>query len=166
MKTREEQLWEYIDGTLPAAEEKRIAQLIADDVQWEQAYADQLGFSRSLQDMELDEPSMGFNFRVMEAIRSETVLDPLKTRINPWIIRGIGLFFLVSMIVVFGVAAGKINWSGFSAETSSAVPVAKMKSVLGDRSAMQVAMFAGVIMLLFLGDRILNRRLHEKISAS
>lgn len=166
MKTMEEQLWDYIDGSLTGPEERAVEQRIAGDPVWAAAYAQQLDFSSGLQHIGLDEPSMGFNFRVMEAIRSETVLDPLKTRINPWIIRGIAAFFLISIVFVLSVAVGKVNWAGFSAETSQALPLAKVQHLLDNHSAVQALMFAGVVMLLFLGDRILNRRLHEKISAS
>lgn len=166
MNTMDEQLWEYIDGTLSRQKTEEIERLIATDMRWKEAYEQQLAFSKSLRNFELDEPSMGFNFRVMEAIRTETALEPLKTRINPYIIWGIGLVFLTSVIAILSAAFKTINWAQASAETSNALPMSQMQHILSNKTALQIGMFISIVLVLFLADKLLNRRLHEKISAS
>lgn len=166
MNTIDEQLWEYIEGTLSRQKVEEIERLIATDNRWKEAYAQQLAFSKSLQNIELDDPSMGFNFRVMEAIRTETALQPLKTRINPYIIWGIGLVFLTMIIAVLSAAFTSVNWTQASAETSRAIPVSQFQNILGNKTGIQICTFISIVLVLFLADRLLNRRLHQKISAS
>ena len=71
MNPIEEKLWSYIDGSCTEDERAAISRLIASDEVYRLKYQELLAFERELSAMELDEPSMGFTYKVMESIRTE-----------------------------------------------------------------------------------------------
>ncbi|WP_143822123.1 anti-sigma factor [Mucilaginibacter pedocola] len=159
----EEQLWSYIDGTCTPAEEQAITKLIAQDEAYSLKYAELLKLNEEFGTMELDEPSMAFTYNVMESIRTENAMQPLKATINKRIIWGIAAFFIVSILVLLGVAFGSMDWTVRGGNTTFDVKIPQqldathVKSFFSG-SIVKGFLFFDVVMGLFLFDAYLRRK--------
>src|ERR1700761_4690785 len=111
MNTIEEKLWNYIDGSCSEEERKAIDILIAQDEVYRRKYEELLSFDQQISNMELDEPPMAFTYNVMEGIRAEYAQQPLKSAINKRIIKGIGIFFIVTITLALLFAMSNIHLS-------------------------------------------------------
>src|ERR1700744_1090875 len=111
MNTVEEKLWNYIDGTCSEEEQKAIGTLIAQDETYKRKYEELLALNQEFFKMELDEPPMAFTYNVMEGIRAEHAQQPLKSAINKRIIKGIGIFFIVTITLALLFAMSNIHLS-------------------------------------------------------
>src|SRR5476651_925461 len=100
MNSIEEQLWNYIDGTCTAAEQEEVARLIEQDSAYRSQYESLLLLNSEFDKIELDEPPMAFAYNVMEQIRTQEALVPLKSGINKNIITGIIGFFVLSISIL------------------------------------------------------------------
>lgn len=111
MNEIEGQLWNYIDGLCTGEEQKTISKHIEKDENYRIVYAELLALQESIIAVDLEEPSMGFTFKVMENIRTEQARIPLKTRINNHVIWGIAAFFIGSILLLLGYVFANMNWS-------------------------------------------------------
>lgn len=93
MSQMDERLWDYIDGSCPAAEQAMIKDLIDTNPQWKHRYEECLACHQALNAQEGDAPSLRFTRNVMEAIAPLRVAPATNTYLNRHIIRGIGGFF-------------------------------------------------------------------------
>ncbi len=170
MKTIEEQLWSYIDGTCTTDESKAIAELIAADETWGSKYADLLSFDQQLESIELDEPSMGFTFKVMEGIRGEYAQQPLNAKINQNIISVIAAFFIISITALLlflwvSVPLGHANMSNGlpqqlkHAESFLQNPETKF---LHGTTLLNIFLMVDIVLALFLTDAYLRRKKASK----
>lgn len=158
MNNMEELLWSYIDGSCPPAEHETISALIAGDETYRLKYQELLELDKVLSAADLDEPPMAFTYNVMEAIRSEEAQVPLKAAINKRIIKGIGVFFAVTLTALLVFIFANVR---FTAGTAASVPVnLKMPAIDSKmtRTAMEAFIFVDVIMALFLADAWLNKK--------
>jgi hypothetical protein len=112
MSSIEEKLWDYIDGSVTADDQKAISLLIEQDEVYRSKYLELLKLNQEFSAMELDEPSMAFTYNVMEAIRTENAQKPLKATINHALIKVIFAFFvfIIGALVLFLLA--NIKWTG------------------------------------------------------
>jgi hypothetical protein len=160
MNNIEEQLWNYLDGTCSAQEQEAIAHLIATDKTYQQKYEEILAFNQELEAIELDAPPMAFTYKVMEAVRAEEASKPLKAAIDNRIIKGIAAFFILSILVLLGVALATTNWNSGPAE-SVQIPInlqlPSMKSMFSG-PALKGFLFFDVVLALFLFDGYLRKR--------
>ena len=116
----EDRLWEYIDGTCSAEEKSFIEQLVATNQEWRQKYKELLEVHQLMgSSLELEEPSMRFTQNVMEEIGKHYIAPAAKSYINKKVIKGIGAFFLLSIVGFLIYAFGMINWGNTS---SSSLP--------------------------------------------
>src|SRR4051812_7513293 len=111
MKSVEEKIWAYIDGTCSAEDEQAIGLLVKEDEDYRKVYLELSALNKQLALTELDEPSMAFTYNVMGAIRAEQAQKPLKTHINPFIIKGIAAFFILLIAAGIAVIFMDTNWS-------------------------------------------------------
>lgn len=111
MKSVEEQLWDYIDGTCSAEDQARITQLIQMDKAWQQQYEELLALNNEFRAIELDEPPMAFTYHVMEQIRAEEAAVPLKAGINKRVVWGVAAFFITTIAVLLIIMLRDINWA-------------------------------------------------------
>ncbi|MEX8547715.1 MAG: hypothetical protein V5804_08945 [Mucilaginibacter sp.] len=111
MNETEEQLWNYIDGFCTEDERKAIEILLTSDANYRNKYAELKAFEANMPSLGIEEPSMGFTFKVMENIRAEQARVPLKTRINTGIIGAIGAFFICTILVLLGFVLVSVDWS-------------------------------------------------------
>jgi len=158
MNSVEEKLWNYIDGSCTPEDEKAISLLIEGDEVYRNKYNQLLKLNNEFSVMELDEPSMAFTYNVMAAIGQEHARQPLKAAINTRIIKGIGLFFVVTISVILIFALYKVNWSagaGVVQVPSQLLP--DFKNLLSG-PVMKVFLFFDVVLALYLFDTYLRKK--------
>jgi len=158
MNNIEEQLWNYIDGTSSPEEQKAISLLIEQDEVYREKYKELLALNAGISAMELDEPSMAFKYNVMEAIRNEHAQAPLKARIDQRIIKGIGLFFVLTISAILIYALANIQWSaGLSGGTTLHFAMPHIAQYLTS-PLMQGFLFFDVILALYTFDTYLRKK--------
>jgi len=108
----EEQLWNYIDGTVSEEEKSFIAQLVATNAEWKDKYRELLEVHDLLNNnLELDEPSMRFTQNVMDEIGKYQIAPAAKNYINKKIIWGIGIFFITTIVGFLVYGFGQVDWT-------------------------------------------------------
>jgi hypothetical protein len=165
MNSMEEQLWNYIDGSCTPAEQQAITTLIAQDEAYRIKYNELLKLNQEFNTMELDEPSMAFTYNVMETIRTENAMKPLKAAINKRIIWGIAAFFIVTIAALVIFALSTVNWTVPAGNTGFDVNI-KMPEQLDSNhvksffsgSVVKGFLFFDLVMGLFLFDAWLRRK--------
>lgn len=162
MSNIEEKLWDYIDGNCSAEEQQAIKALIESDEIYSNKYQQLLAINADFEELELEEPPMAFTFRVMEAVRAEEALVPLKASINKNIIRGItGIFVLIiSSILIYALFS--VNWSeGHAAQSviDLKLPSVKVPEVKPSLSGVFIKgfVFFDVVVGLFIFDYFLRK---------
>ncbi|MDO3641835.1 hypothetical protein [Mucilaginibacter sp. L3T2-6] len=162
MNTIEEKLWSYIDGTCTPEDMQNISRLIASDESVRLKYQELLAFDKEFAAMELDEPSMAFTYNVIEAIRTQEAMVPLKTRVNKRIILGIVLFFVVSLtgFLVYALSQMDISSAKVPDIVSKVSVNVKLPQVNTHISKPLVEgfMFFDVVLGLYLFDKYLRRK--------
>ena len=166
MNTVEEKLWNYIDGSCPAEEQEAIRLLIEQDEVYRRKYQELLLLNKEFAAMELDEPPMAFTYNVMEGIRNENALNPLKARVDKRIIRGIGLFFVLTISVMLIIALSSIHWSTAAAGSTATKFELPNLSHYFTGPAMQIFLFFDVVLALYLGDSYLRKKRMQKVDMS
>lgn len=163
MNAIEEQLWSYIDGTCTPAEKEAIAKRIATDDEYRKTYNELLTFDAELGHLELDEPPMAFNYKVMEGIRTELASQPLKAAINKKIIWAIAAFFIVTILALVAVAFGTINWTSANAgiEIPKQLNTTHINSFF-EGPFVKGFLFFDVVLGLFLLDSYLRKHVKLK----
>ncbi|MFD2285173.1 hypothetical protein GJU39_15185 [Pedobacter petrophilus] len=118
MSTIEQQLWDYVDGNLDAAQAKIIQEKIDNNPEINLQYEALLNLNLAFNELDLEEPSMSFARNVMESVKSEPAPVALKTKVNTNIIYGIGGFFVTSLLALFGYTLyhSNLKFAGFDAE--------------------------------------------------
>jgi hypothetical protein len=162
MNTMEEKLWNYIDGTCSAEEQKAIDTLIVQDEVYRRKYEELVSLNQQFSKMELDEPSMAFTYNVMEGIRAEYAQQPLKAAINKRIIKGIAIFFIVSILLVLVFALSNIHFSSGNAAFGNAsldikIKFPDIKNYLTP-GVIEGFLFFDLVLGLFLFDAYLRRK--------
>lgn len=104
MNTIEEQLWSYIDQSCTTAEKSEIEAKLAIDSSYHQLYLELLKVHESLEQLDLEEPSMSFARNVMEQVNLELKPVALKTKVDNRIVYSIATFFVLSLIGIFSYA--------------------------------------------------------------
>ncbi|QQL49046.1 anti-sigma factor [Mucilaginibacter ginkgonis] len=159
MNSIEEKLWDYIDGTCSADEHAAIARLIETDATYREKYEELIAFNVDMAGLDLEEPSMGFTFKVMEAVKQETVAVPLKAGINKNVIRGLVGIFIALIVSLIIYAFLNINWSagGNGAYELPKVSLPALSKPEG-HFIMQAFVFVDAVLLLFFADLYLRRQ--------
>ncbi|MCC8409502.1 hypothetical protein LJ707_11215 [Mucilaginibacter sp. UR6-1] len=158
MNSIEEKLWNYIDGTCTPAEQAAIALLIEHDEVYRRKYGELLALNAEFTNIELDEPPMAFTYNVLEQIRAEQALKPLKANIDNRIIKGIAAFFIltISALVIYSILM--VNWSAGNIEWK--MPQLNLPKVSGLLSSGVIKgfLFFDVVLGLYLFDHLLRRK--------
>ncbi|RBQ04862.1 anti-sigma factor family protein [Pedobacter miscanthi] len=111
MNEIEQQLWDYIDGNLNGLAKKAIEEKIESDPEIKSQYEDLLNLNSVFAGLDLDEPSMSFARNVMESVALEPAPVAMKTQVDKKIIYGIGGFFMISLLALFGYVLYNSNIS-------------------------------------------------------
>jgi anti-sigma factor RsiW len=161
MKTIEEEIWEYIDGEADLAQQQIIAAKIATNPVYQKMHAELMQIQQLISAQELEEPSMSFNRKVMEAVDLEIAPVSLKTKVDTRIIYSIAAFFVLSIIGIFIYAISNSNFS---------LPEVKLPQLNFDLALspektgllIKAFVFVDLILGLIYLDRFLRRRLDHK----
>ena len=110
--------------------------------------------------MELDEPSMGFTYNVMEGIRAENAQQPLKAAINKRIIRGIGGFFIVtiSLLLILMLSTLHFTSASVSVHLPESLKLPDHEKLSSTAMLFKGFLFFDVVLALFLIDAYLRRK--------
>src|SRR5688500_2178144 len=103
MKVIEQEIWDYLDGSLSEKKRVLIEGLIESDPIYRSVYEELSILNNELRSLELDEPSMSFNRNVMEKLVFEPVPGLIKSLIDKRIIYGISAFFILTIVCILTV---------------------------------------------------------------
>jgi len=162
MNSIEEKLWNYIDGTGTPAEQDAVARLIEQDEVYAKKYQELLALNQEFATIALDEPPMAFTYNVMEAIRTENAMKPLKAAIDKRIILGISIFFAFTILALLVFVFANTNISGINVSVADIKLPANVKlpstnSLLSGPFLKWFLIF-DVVLALFLADSYLRRK--------
>ncbi|MDQ8052467.1 MAG: hypothetical protein REI78_05555 [Pedobacter sp.] len=130
MNTIEEQIWDYLDGTLDATTHAAIAAKIANDPDYGSCYRELLKLHEQLGDLALEAPSLSFARNVMEEVSAVPAPVALKTKIDKRIVYAIGFLFTAMIVGIFAYAITmnkdtfqmpEIKWSNFTQQIGNPV---------------------------------------------
>lgn len=157
MNTIEQQLWDYIDGNLDAAQTKAIEGKINADADIKLQYEELLTLNAGFGEMELEEPSMSFTRNVMENIALEVAPVALKTKVNKGIIYGIAAFFVCSLLAVLAYAIYNSNFKmpGFNLNIKVDFNLSKYLTP----TVVYVFLFADLVIGLVFLDYFLRKKM-------
>jgi hypothetical protein len=109
--------------------------------------------------IEVEEPPMAFTYNVMETIRNEQALKPLKARIDKRIIKGLTGFFVFTILALVVFILVNMSWSSHG--TSTRLPVGlqlpDIKSYITS-PVINAFLFFDLVLGLFLFDAYLRKR--------
>lgn len=157
----EERLWNYIDGTVTAAEKTLIEQLLESNAEWQAKYRELLEVNQLLQSTELEEPSMRFSKNVMEGISKLHIAPSTRSYINKKIIWGLGFFFIAMFVGFLVYGFGQINFSGTEGGTISKNLDKIDYSKIFSNTWMNIFMMINVVIGLVLLDNYLSNKRKE-----
>lgn len=152
----EEKLWDYLDGLCTEEEQKNIRLLIDTDANYQHKYLELKALQESLASIEIDEPAMNFTFNVMESVKQEKILKPLKTMVDQRIIFSIAAFFIGCIMLLLGYVFMQINWH---ASTQINVPIIKLPTINASFSSILLKgfLFFDLILGLFFADHYFRK---------
>lgn len=153
-------LWEYIDGFCDQQERIAIEKLIAENATWKARYQELLNLHKSIDLVELEEPSLRFTKNVMEEIARYQIAPATKKYINSKIIWGITIFFitLITSFVIYGIS--QIDWSvATDSKSTLGIDFDKVDyTQMFNNNFVNIFMMLNVVLGLMLFDRYLNNR--------
>lgn len=150
----EVRLWAYIDGI---SEEKTvIEELIAENAEWRDKYAELLDVHQLVQSTEIEEPSLRFTKNVMEEIARLQITPAAKQYINTKIIWAIVAFFFTIIVSFLVYGFLQVDWAAGSNTGDSVVDITNFDySRMFSNSFVNLFMMANVVLGLLLLDRFL-----------
>lgn len=156
MKTIEEEIWDYIDGTGSEAEQAAIELKIKTDAFYAETYASFLSVHKQLGNIDLDEPSMAFTRNVMDKVALEVAPASLKTKTDKRIIYCISAFFIFSLgaLLAYAVYNAKIELPKYDFRFSS--------KALFSSNFITGFLFADLVLGLVYLDYLLRRKSVDK----
>lgn len=164
-KTKEERLWDYIDGTCSAEEKELIETLLRTEPSWKSLHREILEMNQMLNSTELEQPSLRFSKNVMEEVAKYKIAPATKTYLNKKIIWGIGGFFLTIISIVLVYAFTQIDFSSGSS-TELPVDVSKLKvdwKQYINPTVLNIFLMADAVLGLMLLDRYLRKGRSKKL---
>ncbi len=163
MNNLEEKLWNYIDGNCTPEEQNAISSLIEKDAVVGAKYRELLSLHSAFAQMDLEEPPMAFTYNVMEAIRTENAQVPLKAAVNKRIIRGIAIFFTITIATLLVLVFASVKWPAQGLPVSLTAHF-KMPDINSSQTKVivQAFVFFDVMLGLYLFDAYLRRKRDAK----
>ena len=163
MNAIEEKLWNYIDGNCTAEEQNNIIALIDADDTIKLKYQELLNLNKQFAAMELDEPPMAFTYNIMEAIRTENALTPLKASISKKMVQGITAFFLLTiMSLMLYAVMNSVSFSSSAPYNGAAGFRLPDLSNFKIKPLMEGFVFFDIVMALYIFDIYLRKNVIRK----
>jgi hypothetical protein len=156
----EETLWDYIDGTMDENQLAFVEELIRTNNEWRIKYAELMEVHQLMQDdIDLEHPSLRFTQNVMEEISRLYITPATRNYINKNVIRGIGIFFLTTIVGLLGYAFGQIDWTQ---PASGAVPEMSLQNLNWSQfftsTYMNIFIMVNIVLGLMLLDMYLRKQ--------
>jgi hypothetical protein len=162
MKVVEQEIWDYLDGSLSEQKRVLIEGLIESDPIYRSVYEELSSLNNDLGSLELDEPSMSFNRNLMEKIALEPSPGLIRSLIDKRIIYGISAFFILTIVCLLAVMFVTTDWSSGS-EGSSFFEMPEFNySVLLSSTVINTFLFMDVIVAMLFIDGFLRKRMNSK----
>jgi len=152
MKTIEEQIWDYIDGTGDTAQQSATERKIASDSSYQKVYQDMLALQLQLEDIAIDEPSMSFSRNVMEQVKLEPAPVALKTKTDKRIVLGIAAFFILAILAILTYAITNSHLS--SAKFAVNIDFSRYLTP----TLIKTFVFADIILAMLYADSLFRRK--------
>lgn len=154
----EMQIWDLIDGNCDETTRLRISALITSDSEWKQKFEELSAMHQNIQP-ELEHPSMRFTKNVMDTIVQTKIAPATKKYINPYIVRGIAAFFIISIIFILGYALFTTNWNGTKASSFSIFNTSQLKlHNLFNSNVIYTFVLVNIVLGLLLIDSVFRKR--------
>ena len=163
MKNFEQLIWNYLDGIASEEERKHTEQLLESDSEFLTLFEELSAIHLQISALDLDEPSMSFSRNLMEKIQLEHSLMPQKSLLGKWLINGIALFFLSTILCVLGILFFKVEWSQ-SSETAW-FDFTMPQFALGSSSysfLINLFVFVDIIVVLYFFDVYISKKMKSK----
>ena len=158
---QEERLWNYIDGTVTAAEKTLIEKLLESNTEWQSKYRELLEVNKLLASSEMEAPSMRFGKNVMEEIAKLHIAPSTRSYINKKVIWGIGFFFIAMFVGFLIYGFGQMDFSG-SQDGAISKNLSKVDfSKFFSNTWVNVFMMINVVIGLFFLDNYLSNKRKE-----
>jgi len=160
MNTIEQQLWDYLDGSLEESAKKAIEEKIESDAEIKSQYEELLKLNLVFGEMDLDEPSMSFTRNVMESVALAPAPIAMKTKVDKKIIYCIGGFFLVSLLALMSYVLynSNLHMPGFDLNVNFDFNLDKYITP----TAVYSFLFADLVIGLIFLDQFLRKKLTHK----
>ena len=161
MNMMEQQIWDYLDGTITGNEREKIAELIKTDLVYKNSFAELLALHQQLGSLELDEPSMSFTRNVMEKVAAAPL--PIKSVTDKRIIYGIAAFFLLSILTLLGLVFSQVDWvkpvTGMLPNTQ--IPEIDFSSYV-NVTILRAFFFVDLILVLYILDSVMREQMFSR----
>ncbi len=126
----ESRIQDYIDGLCNDTEAAEVERNIAENPEWEAAFAALSEVHGLLQSgFEPLEPSMRFSKNVMEQIAGLKIAPPTRKYLNPVIVWLIGGVLAIMLLGIVGYSLSLADWSPGTANVPVKMPELKMPAV-------------------------------------
>ena len=164
MSPIEDKIWDYIDGLCSLEEQETISQLIANNQVYSNKYAELIELQKSLNMIDLEEPTMAFTNKVMDKIAIQTQPLSLKVRIDKRIIYGISAIFAFLLLGCLVILLLNIDWSisvniPINLKVNDAVLENNFYSSSAAKSALMYSFFMfDMIVGLMILDKIIRKK--------
>ncbi len=158
MNITEQQLWDYMDGLLNEQEAQAIELAIKSNAEVKRQYEVLSKLNHSLQDIDLDEPSMSFTRNVMESIATEHAPVTLKTKVNNKIIYAISGFFICSLLFIIGYCIKQTDFTFGQMNFNIDLKIDKFLNATFIYAFIAVDL---IIVLLFIDSYLRRKMLHK-----
>ncbi len=162
MNKIESEIWDYLDGNLNEHEELLIKQLIENNAQYRLLFEKLEGLNTSLQQLELEEQSMGFHRNVMNQIALEHVPGSFKSLIDKRIIYTITAFFIITIGGLLLYLFTTISWSSMSDAPGLVIVPPIDYSALSNSNFIKAFLSVDIILVMLLIDGLLRRVVNVK----
>ena len=163
MKNFEQLIWNYLDGIASEEERKHTEQLLESDSEFLTLFEELSAIHLQISALELDEPSMSFSRNLIEKIQLEPSPVPPKSLADKWVIYGIALFFVSSIVCLLGLLLSKIDWTQSG---DLMMPELTMPKLTFDGPfyslLINLFIFVDIICALYFFDLIISRRINSK----
>ena len=161
----EEKLWSYIDGTLEQGEKGVVDELVRNNHEWKNKYAELMEVHMLMKEnIDLDQPSLRFTQNVMEEISRLYITPATRNYINKNVIWGIGIFFLTTIVGLLVYGFGQVDWSQPQSGNIPELPINNVNwSQMFSGTYVNIFIMVNILLGLMLLDMYLTKKKNEKM---
>ena len=153
------QLWAYIDGLCNDDDKVYVENKIATDQQWKIQYQQLITLHTAITANDLEQPSMRFSKNVMDIIEQDAIFPAKRQYLNPFIIRGIFAFFILSLISFLTYSLFTADWKHSNSGVANTTSLSQFSfGKLFNNEFFNLLIWINVVIGLLLVDTLLRRK--------